>query len=133
MAAAACAGDGSAAPSGGSPTVANTPAAPTATRPLVVATAAGPDGGMDKVSLTANAPLEPDSLPASDVTLEDTNTTATVSATSVTTTSTGLDLLFLQGTLIAGHIYDLTVSAAHLTDRFGQHLPADFTDTFTME
>jgi hypothetical protein len=109
------------------------PSAPFTTRPLLLVEVAGPDAGVDKITVSSNVPVAEGSLELGDVTLEDTNSSTTASVIDVAYEDSGFDLLFAAGTLIVGHVYDLTISAAHLTDRFGQHLPADFSKSFTVK
>ena len=120
-----------AAPSSDPP--AGSPPAPVATQPLLLVEVAGPDAGVDKITVSSNVPVAEGSLELTDVTLEDTNSSTTLGASDVAYHQSGFDLLYAAGTLIIGHVYELTISAAHLTDNFGQHMAGDFVKTFTVD
>jgi hypothetical protein len=66
---------------------------------------------------------------AAEVTLTDTSSSATVAATAITTTEDGFDAELPEVTLVAGHVYEITVT--QVTDRFGLPLAQGFTSTFS--
>ena len=93
----------------------------------------GPDAGSDILTIDTNVRLDPATVMASDVGLDDTNTSASFAPTGVTVGTTSFDVLFSAGTFVSGHVYQVTVSAAHLADLFGVKLAADFTGKLTVK